>query len=81
MDANSGKLNSENMSQSANGKMVNAYVVSLMIKFRVHLIIHLELHLKRSFNIYVINDAQKEAPEVALKGTLLVAFYTCSSNC
>ena len=81
MDPNSGKLNSENMSQSANGKMVNAYVVCLMIKLRVHLIIHLELHLKRNFNIYVINDAQKEAPEVALKGTLLVALYTCSCNC
>ena len=78
MDANSDKLNSENMNESANRKMVNAHMVCLMIKFRVHL---MELHLKRNFNIYVINDAQKEAPEVALKGTLLVALFTCSCNC
>ena len=34
---------------------------------------HLELHLKVNFNIYINKDAQEGAPDVALKGTLLVA--------
>ena len=62
MDAKSGQLKIESMSESANGKTIKAFDVRLMIQFRVHLMIHLELHL----------DAQKGAPDVALKGTLLV---------
>ena len=73
MDAESGKLKIESMSESANGKTINAFEVRLMIQFRVHLIIHLELHLKVNFNIYIHKDAQEGAPDVALKGTLLVA--------
>ena len=73
MDAKSGKLKIESMSESANGKTINAFEVRLMIQFRVHLIIHLGLHLKVNFNIYIHKDAQEGAPDVALKGTLLVA--------
>ena len=62
MDAKSGQLKIESMSESANGKTINAFEVRLMIQLRVHLTIHLELHL----------DAQEGAPDVALKGTLLV---------
>ena len=61
------------MCESANGKTINAFVVLLMIQFRVYLIIHLQLHLKGNFNIYINKEAQEEAPHVALKGTLLVA--------
>ena len=73
MDAKSGQLKIESMSESANGKTINAFEVRLMIQFRVHLIIHLGLHLKVNFNIYIHKDAQEGAPDVALKGTLLVA--------
>ena len=73
MDAKSGQLKIENMSESANGKTINAFNVSLMIQFKVHLIKHLELHLKVNFNIYICKDAQEGAPDVALKGTFLVA--------
>ena len=31
------------------------------------------MHLKVNFNIYIYKDAQEGAPDVALKGTLLVA--------
>ena len=41
------------MSESANGKTINAFEVRLMIQFRVHLIMRLELHLKVNFNIYI----------------------------
>ena len=54
-------------------KMINAFEMRLMIQLRVHLIIHLELHLKVNFNIHIHKDAQESAPDVALKGTLLVA--------
>ena len=73
MDAESGKLKIESMSESANGKTINAFEVRLMIQFRVHLIIHLGLHLKVNFNIYIHKDAQEGAPDVSLKGILLVA--------
>ena len=43
MDVKSGHLKIESISQSTNGKMINAFEVSLMIQFRVHLIIPLEL--------------------------------------
>ena len=39
----------------------------------MHLIIHLELHLKVGFNIYIYKGAREGSPDVALKGTLLVA--------
>ena len=52
MDAKSGQLKFENMNESVNGKMINAFEVRLMIQFSVYLIIHLELHLKANFNIY-----------------------------
>ena len=61
------------MSESANGKTINAFEVRLMIQFRVHLIIHQELQRKVSFNIYIYKDAQEGAPDVALNRTLLVA--------
>ena len=61
------------MSESANRKTINAFKVSLMMQFKVHLIIHLELHLKVNFHIYICKDAQEGAPDVALKGTFLVA--------
>ena len=53
--------------------MIKTFVVRLMMQFRVHPIMHLELHLKVNFNIYINKDAQEGAPDVALKGTLLVA--------
>ena len=62
-EAKSGQLKIESMSESANGKTINAFDVRLMIQFRVHLTIHLELHL----------DVQEGAPDVAPKGTLLVS--------
>ena len=61
------------MSESANGKTINAFVVRLIMQFRVHLIIHLELHLKVNFNVNINNDAQEGAPDVALKGTFASA--------
>ena len=73
MDAKSGQLKIESMSENANGKTTNAFEVRLMIQFRVHLIIHLELHLKVNFNIYIHKDAQEGAPDTALKDTPLVA--------
>ena len=73
MDAKSGQLKIESISGSANGKMMKAFELRLMMQFRVHLIIHLVLHLKVNFNIYIHKDAQEGAPDVALKGTLLVA--------
>ena len=72
MDAKSGKLKVESMSESVNGKTINAFEVRLMIQFRVQLVIYLELHLKANFNIYIYKDAQEGAPYVALKGTFLV---------
>ena len=85
MDAKSGQLNIERMSESANGKTINTFEMRLMIQFRVHLIIHLELLLKVNFNIYIYKDAQEGAPDFALKGTQLVALVhlscTCSCNC
>ena len=36
------------------------------------MIIHLALHLKVNFNIFIYKDAQEGARDVALKGTLLV---------
>ena len=71
MDAKSGQLKLENMSESANGKTINAFEVHLMMQFRVQLVIHLELHLKMNLNIFIYKDAQEGAPDVALKGTLL----------
>ena len=62
-----------NMSKSANGKAIHAFEVLLMIQFRVQLIIHLELHLKVNFNIYIYKDAQESAPDVTQKGILLDA--------
>ena len=59
------------MSKSANGKAIHAFEVLLMIQFRVQLIIHLELHLKVNFNIYIYKDAQESVPDVAQKGILL----------
>ena len=85
MDAKSGQLNIVRMSESANGKTINTFEMRLMIQFRVHLIIHLELLLKVNFNIYIYKDAQEGAPDLALKGTQLVALLhlscTCSCNC
>ena len=72
MDAKPGKLKIEGMSESANGKTINAFEVRLMIQFRVHLIIHLGLHLKVNFSIYICKDAPEGVPDVALKGALLV---------
>ena len=46
MDAQSGQLKIEIISQSTNGKTINTFEVSLMIQFRVHLIIPLELQPK-----------------------------------
>ena len=37
------------------------------------MIIHLALHLKVNFNIFIYKDAQEGARDVVLKGTLLVA--------
>ena len=54
-----------------------------IIQFRAHLKIHLKLHLKMNFKlqyiyiyiyIYIYKDAQKGTPDVAIKGTFLVAF-------
>ena len=59
MDTKSGHSKIESMT---NRKRINACEVSLMIQFRVHLIIHLELHLKVNFNIYIHKDAQEGAP-------------------
>ena len=53
MDAKSGQLKIESMSESANGTTINAFVVRLMIQVRMQQIIHLELHLKMNFNIYI----------------------------
>ena len=53
MDAKSGQLKIESMSESANGTTINAFVVCLMIQFRMQQIIYLELHLKMNFNIYI----------------------------
>ena len=72
-DAKSGQLKIESISGSANGKMMNAFEVRLMMQFWVHLIIHLGLHLKVNFNIYIHKDAQEGAPDAALKDTPLVA--------
>ena len=36
------------------------------------MIIHLALHLKANFNIFIYKDAQEGARDVALNGTLLV---------
>ena len=73
MDAKSGQLKIETMSESANRKKINSFEVRLIIQFKVHLKIHLELHLKMNFNIYIHKDAHKGAPDVALKGTILFA--------
>ena len=73
MDAKSGQLKIETMSESANRKKINSFEVRLIIQFKVHLKIHLELHLKMNFNIYIYKDAHKDAPDVALKGTILFA--------
>ena len=73
MDARSGQLKIENMSESSNGETINAFEVRLMVQFRVDLILHLELHLKANFNIYVYKDEQEGTPDVALKRKLLVA--------
>ena len=64
--------------ESANRKTINAFEVRLIIQFRVNLIIHLKLHLNFNFRgelqyLHIYKDAQKGAPDVALKGTLLVA--------
>ena len=61
------------MSESSNGETINAFEVRLMVQFRVDLILHLELHLKANFNIYVYKDEQEGTPDVALKRKLLVA--------
>ena len=73
MDAKSGQLKIKSVSESANEKRRNLFEVHLMMQFRVYLIIHLDLHLKVNFNIYIFNDEQKGVPNVALNGTLLVA--------
>ena len=61
MDAKSGQLKIESMSENANGKTTNAFEVRLMIQFRVHLIIHLEFHLKVNFNIKYFYIEHKES--------------------
>ena len=85
MDEKSGQLNIERISESANEKTINTSEMRLMIQFRVHLIIHLELPLKVNFNIFIYKDAQEGAPDFALKETQLVALLhlscTCSCNC
>ena len=63
MDEKSGQLKNERKSaifsvpnytqESANGTTANAFDVRLMVQFRVHLIIPLELHGKVHFKIYV----------------------------
>ena len=53
MNAKSGQLKIESMGESVNGKTINAFELRLMIQFRVHQIIHLELHLKMNFNSYI----------------------------
>ena len=55
MDAKSGQLKNESKSEifsapgdaqeSANGTTINMFDVRLMVQFRMHLIIHTELHL------------------------------------
>ena len=65
-------------------KTINAFEERLMMQFRVHLIIHLALHLKVNFNIFIYKDAQEGAHDVALKGTLLVALglqLSCNCQC
>ena len=59
------------MSESLNGKTINVSIIKfvqikvlLMIQFRVHLITHLEWHLKVNFNIYIYKYAQEGAPDL-----------------
>ena len=52
---------------SANRTTTNAFEVRLMIQYLVQLLIHLELHVKCTSRY-----AQKDPPEVALKGALPV---------
>ena len=53
------EIKSENFSapgepqESVNRTTINVFDVRLMVKFRVHLIIHLELHLKERSKIYI----------------------------
>ena len=54
MDAKSSQLKIESISESANGKTINAFEVRLMIQFRVHLMIHLELQLKMHERVHLI---------------------------
>ena len=39
--------------ESASGTTINVFDVSLMVQFRLHMIIHLELQLKVHFKIYI----------------------------
>ena len=50
MDEKCGQLKVESMSASANGKTINAFEVPLMMQFKLHLIIRLELH----FQMYLV---------------------------
>ena len=82
MDAKSAQLRNEckiehfsapaDPQDSAKRTTINAFEVSLMVQFRVHLIIRPELYLKVHFKIY-IKMCKKVAPKNALKGALLVA--------
>ena len=84
IDAKNRKIRIESMSESANGKTINAFEERLMMQFRVHLIIHLALHLKVNFNIFMYKDAEEGAHDVALRGTLLVALglqLSCICQC
>ena len=82
MDAKSAQLKNEckiehfsapaDPQDSAKRTTINALEVSLMVQFRVHLIIRPELYLKVHFKIY-IKMCKKVEPKNALKGALLVA--------
>ena len=60
IDGKSSQFKIESMSESANGKKINAFEVRLMLQFRVHLIIHLELHLKMDLYIYIYKKMYKK---------------------
>ena len=60
IDGKSSQLKIGSMSESANGKTINAFEVRLMLQFRVHLIIHLELHLTMDLYIYIYKKMHKE---------------------
>ena len=70
-----GQLKVESMSESANGKTINAFEVPLMIQFKLHLIISLELHLKLNLHLKVHLSVQSTTPlRTHLKICLMVYF-------